>query len=70
MSSQITHVIPMEPAEAGQANRAAGEPPATNRAAWPTGSMLACAVVSHRFGHSITYCPAIDAAKDRAPAAA
>jgi hypothetical protein len=70
MTTQITNVIAMDPVEAGQAVTAATPSAVLNRAAWPDGSMLVCAIVSHRFGHSITYCPAIDAVEDRAPAAA
>jgi len=46
MGGQITNVTPMEPAEAGPVLWAA-QPAMLNRAAWPTGSLLAFTIASH-----------------------
>lgn len=59
MGCQFTNAIRDERAEVGAAAQA-GDPPAVNRAAWPSGPLLARAVVSHRSGPVVIYDPVIE----------
>lgn len=59
MGSQFTKAIRDERAEASAAAQA-GEPSAINRAAWPSGPLLARAVVSHRSGPAVIYEPKVE----------
>jgi len=56
MGSQYTKAIRDERLEAAAATQAS-EPLAINRAAWPSGPLLARAVVSHRSGPAVIYDP-------------
>jgi len=74
MSNELAHMIPKviarQPAEAGQASHAASQPAATNRAAWPSGPLPACAIASQRAIPSVAYGPIADAMAEPAPGAA
>jgi hypothetical protein len=56
MGSQFTRAIRDEWAKT-RATAQAGEPSAINRAAWPSGPLLARAVVSERSGPGMIYEP-------------
>ena len=59
MGSQLTKAIRDQRAEGGAIVQA-GEPLAVNRAAWPSGPLLARTVVSHRSGPAVIYDPTIE----------
>jgi len=69
MASKLTNVIPMEPAEASPALWAA-QPAVLNRAAWPSGPLLAFAIASQHAIPSVAYGPMTEAKPDGVSVAA
>ena len=66
MRSQITNVIPIESAEAGKV----AAPAVLNRAAWPTGSLLARVIVTQRISYAASYSQIGDSVPEAASNAA
>jgi len=69
MGSQFTKVSRDERGRPCHASQA-GEAAVTNRAAWPTGPLLARAIVSHHSGPAVTCEPPVEAKPQPAPGAA
>jgi len=66
MRSQITNVIPIESAAAGKVTA----PAVLNRAAWPTGSLLARVIVTQRISYAASCSQIGDTVPDAASNAA